>query len=318
MHDKLVPSNTMTAWMHECIACDPAGNLEGSMKFYCLMMGRILKWRPFTPMPMPNHIIKQLNQIGLREKQGQNFWFLNRSKEPYKWTDTVPEGDPEFQGSLEEEAPFPDVGAKLPGVTLEEEEEGDYQVVTNETKPALETLATAALENTGIDAAKQIWAAQAAADAAARAGVIAAQSNGPCLREANKDKIVCKITFDIPDKGIILAYDNMVELPDAGTADIPSETSHYPTQSCRSVMLGNQPYNAYAPHIQFLHLGEVQLHRSALTAINEQKLHSGEMVREQIHTTTATIEINNAEHVVDKELMTTHKHKIAVWGYLIT
>jgi hypothetical protein len=53
-------------------------------------------------------------------------------------------------------------------------------------------------------------------------------------------------------------------------------------------------------------------------AINEQKLHSGEMVMEQMHTATATVEINNAEHVVDKELITMRKHKIAVWGYLMT
>jgi hypothetical protein len=81
----------------------------------------------------------------------------------------------------------------------------------------------------------------------------------------------------MPDEGIILAYDHMEELPDVATADITAEISCYPTQSCRSVV-GNQPYNAYAPRIQFLQLGEVQAHRSVLTAINEQKLHSGEMV----------------------------------------
>ncbi len=116
--------------------------------------------------------------------------------------DTVPEDEPEFQGMLEEETPFPNVSAELPGVILEEEEEGDYQVVTNEPKPALERLAAVALENAGIDAAKQIWAAKAAADAAARAGVIAAQPNNPCLIEANEDKIVYKITFDMPVRGL--------------------------------------------------------------------------------------------------------------------
>jgi hypothetical protein len=128
---------------------------------------------------------------------------------------------------------------------------------------------------------------------------------------------VYKITFDMPDKGTIPAYDNMAELLDAATVDVPAETSCYPTRSCRSVV-GNQLYNAYAPRIQFLQLGEVQMHRSALTAINEEKLHSGEMVKEQMHMTTVTIEIDNAEHVVDKELMMTHKHKIVVWGYLMT
>jgi hypothetical protein len=45
--------------------------------------------------------------------------------EPYKWTDTVPEEDPGFQGLLKEEelAAYPDVLAKLPGVELKSEEE---------------------------------------------------------------------------------------------------------------------------------------------------------------------------------------------------
>ncbi len=84
VHDGPVLSNKMTARMHECIACGPTGNLQGSVKFYCLTMGHILKRRSFMPMPMPDRIIKRVNQIGLREKQGQTFWFLNRSKEPYK------------------------------------------------------------------------------------------------------------------------------------------------------------------------------------------------------------------------------------------
>jgi hypothetical protein len=78
---------------------------------------------------------------------------------------------------LEEEAPFPDDSAKLLGVTLEEEEEGDHQGVTDKPKPAFETLASAALENAGIDATKQILMARAATDAADGAGIIAAQPN---------------------------------------------------------------------------------------------------------------------------------------------
>jgi hypothetical protein len=236
--------------------CGPTGNLQGSVKFYCLTMGRILKRRSFTLMPMPNPIIKRVDRIGLREKQENNFQFLNRSKEPYEWMDTVLEDNLEFQGLLEEEAPFPDVSAKLPGVTLEEEEEGDYQVVTTEAKPAFETLATGALENARIDAAKQIWAARSTADAVDDASVIAAQPDGPRLIEANEDKIMYKITFDLPNEGIIPAYDNIAELPDVLTANVAAKTSCYPTRSLR-IIVGNQPYNAYAPQIQFLQLGEV-------------------------------------------------------------
>jgi hypothetical protein len=74
-------------------------------------------------MPMPDCIIKQVNRIGSREKQGCQFRFLNCSKDPYKWTDTIPEDDPDFQGLLkEEEALFPEVSAEIPGVPVEEEE----------------------------------------------------------------------------------------------------------------------------------------------------------------------------------------------------
>ena len=48
VHDKPLPSNSMTHCTHECIACGPTGNLQGSIKFYCLNTGRILKQQSFT------------------------------------------------------------------------------------------------------------------------------------------------------------------------------------------------------------------------------------------------------------------------------
>ncbi len=88
---------------------------------------------------MPERIIKHMNAIGFQEKQGQMFCFVNRSKKPYKWTDCIPEDDPEFQGLLEdEEAPFPDISAELPGVLLEEDI-SDFQVVTDKPKPYFES-----------------------------------------------------------------------------------------------------------------------------------------------------------------------------------
>ena len=70
---------------------------------------------------MPNWVIKRVNQIGAKEKQGQTFRFLNRRGEPYKWTDEVPDNDSKFQGlrDKEEMAPYPDIGTESPGVELE-------------------------------------------------------------------------------------------------------------------------------------------------------------------------------------------------------
>ena len=96
VHDELTPTNTMAWKTHECIALGPTGNLQGSVKFYCLTTGRVLKCCSFTPMPMPDRVIKRVDAIGEREGQGLTFWFLNRQKETYKWTDEVPEDDTEF------------------------------------------------------------------------------------------------------------------------------------------------------------------------------------------------------------------------------
>ncbi len=68
----------------------PMENLQGTVKFFCLTTGCILKQRSFTPYPMQDRVIKHVNTIGLREKQGRTFWFLNRRQEPYEWMDTVP------------------------------------------------------------------------------------------------------------------------------------------------------------------------------------------------------------------------------------
>jgi hypothetical protein len=82
IHDKLDPLNSMVACTHKGIALGPTGNLQGSMKFYCLNTGRLLKRRSFTAMPMPQRIIKWVNAIGKREKQGRDFCFLNNGQGP--------------------------------------------------------------------------------------------------------------------------------------------------------------------------------------------------------------------------------------------
>ena len=118
VHDEPIPSNTMAPWTHATIALGPTRNMQGSMKFYCLTTGRVLKRRSFTSLAMPNSIIKQVNTIGQRERQGRDFRFLNQRKKPYEWTDTVPEDELDFQGLLEDPAPYPDLSSEIPGVSL--------------------------------------------------------------------------------------------------------------------------------------------------------------------------------------------------------
>jgi hypothetical protein len=132
---------------------------------------------------MPDRVIKRVNAIGLREKQGRTFWFLNRRQEPYEWTDTILEDDPKFQGLLEdkEEAAYPDISAEFPGVELESKEV-NYAAVTDEPVPNFEQLAATALDNAGIDPQDRLRAARAAAG-----------RTGPTLVEANDDEIVTRL-----------------------------------------------------------------------------------------------------------------------------
>ena len=101
---------------------------------------------------MPDRVIKQVDTIGEREGQGRAFRFLNRRKEPYEWTDCVPEDDPEFQGLLEndDKALYPDISAELPGVVLEIEER-DFTPVMDQPEEDFRDLAGAALHNAGIN-----------------------------------------------------------------------------------------------------------------------------------------------------------------------
>jgi hypothetical protein len=73
IHDKTDPSNSMVAWTHKGIALGPTGNLQGSVKFYCLNTGRVLKRRSFTAMPMPQRIIKWENKISKHKNKAATF-----------------------------------------------------------------------------------------------------------------------------------------------------------------------------------------------------------------------------------------------------
>jgi hypothetical protein len=67
--------------------------------------------------------------------------------------DKVPKYNSDFQGPLEnkeEEAIYPDISAELPGVELEEDEQG-YQTITNEAEDKFWDMAAVVLDNAGIN-----------------------------------------------------------------------------------------------------------------------------------------------------------------------
>ncbi len=196
---------------------------------------------------MPDRVIKRVNTIGEHEGQGRTFHFLNRRKEPYEWTNSVPKDDPEFQGLLddEEEGAYPEISAKLPGVELEEEQR-DFTPVTDEPEADFWELASAALHNAGINADNRIQAALGAA----------AEHSTPAVIESDEDKLVYEVTFELPDAELVPIADNFaVPLGDDrddtlvapvvvnnidAVQDAPA--ARYPTRARRSA-IGGQPYD---------------------------------------------------------------------------
>ncbi len=90
-----------------------------------------------------------------------------------------------------------------------ESKEVDYAAVTDEPVPNFEQLAATALNNAGIDPQDRLRAAQAAAG-----------RTGPTLVEADDNKIVYEITFDLPDAGLdggnVVPNDTPAPHPDGG------------------------------------------------------------------------------------------------------
>jgi hypothetical protein len=312
VHNEPLPSNTMMPRTHETIAVGPTGNLQGSMKFHSLDTGRIIKQRSFTPLPMPDWVIEHVNVIGLRKRQGRTFCFLNQKLAPFEWTDSVPEDDDKFQGLLEEEeAAVPDISAELPGVELKAEEAA-FQTVEDEPDPLFEDLAMAALDNAGINPHKQLQSA-CMADKNRQANM------APAMIEPEQDEIVYKITFDLPDAGLQVGIPYEVDEVPVSAAAVPAapvqdDAWQYPIQLRRSV-IGNQPYDSYAPRMQFLQLREVQAHRSVIDAARN----IGNNKQEWIHATMSSkTMVDDAEQAIIPELMTESEDEMKVWGYLMT
>ena len=73
----------------------------------------------------------------------------------------MPDADGEFQGRLEEEAPFPDVSSEIPVVVLEDKLVEPTTALDEDPEPAFEVHSTSELDNADIQVDKQLCAAQA-------------------------------------------------------------------------------------------------------------------------------------------------------------
>jgi hypothetical protein len=235
---------------------------------------------------MPDHVIRWVNAIGTCEGQGRAFQFLNRRGEPYKWTDEVPEDDPEFQGLLDENedtAVYPDIRAELPGVALEEQER-EFQTIMEEPEPEFRDFAEATLHNAGIDV-----------DDALQRAHLGTAKDGPAIIDAKDDEIVHELTFNLPDTGlqptdgdaaVVLGDDRNDNTAVVIPVNTAAEGWRYPPRARRSAV-GIQPCDTYAPRTTFLQLRMARAYRSVLEANRLARMTKEERL---LVTTTTTSE----------------------------
>ncbi len=112
-----------------------------------------------------------------------------------------------------------------------EREKADFNAITEEEESDFQALAAAVLENAGIDPDVQIWTANN------NIGVNA-EPRGPAIVEANQDKIIYGIIFDLPDAGLA-----------PGQNAVPASANEFGSETHSSIAsLHESPEQQQYPH----------------------------------------------------------------------
>ena len=77
-HEEPDKTNTQGARTVGAICLGPTGNLQGSYKFLNLRSGRLITRRNWTSLPMPDEVIKRVDQLGRNEGQPELLTFFDR------------------------------------------------------------------------------------------------------------------------------------------------------------------------------------------------------------------------------------------------
>jgi hypothetical protein len=142
-------TNTLEPRTKWAICMGPMGNLQRSYKFLSLATGKKVTCRKFMEMPVTEAVIKQVEEMAVKDGAVKGINFKDRKGVEYKF-----KNDKEYGMLVEpdEPAPFPDIPAEAPGMLTElKEEYGVNEVVQDEPKESNEQQAMMAVENSGLD-----------------------------------------------------------------------------------------------------------------------------------------------------------------------
>ena len=81
-------TNDMSDRTHGCIALGPSGNIQGSVKCFDLLTGKVVVCWTIRELPIPDRVLRLANHWGKESRTveyGNKLEFLNRLKEKFDW-----------------------------------------------------------------------------------------------------------------------------------------------------------------------------------------------------------------------------------------
>ncbi len=142
-------TNTLEPKTKWAICMGPMENLQGSYKFLSLATGKKVTQRKFTKMSVTEVVIKQVEEMAVKDGAVKGINFKDRKGVEYKF-----DNDKEYEMLVEpdEPAPFPDIPAEAPVMLMDiKEEYGVNEVVQDKPKESNEQQAMMVAENAGLE-----------------------------------------------------------------------------------------------------------------------------------------------------------------------
>ena len=113
-------------------ALGPSGNVQGSIKCFDLITGKVIMRRTIKVLLRPGIILKLANrwrESSRSQQYGNKLEFLDRKKARFDWDNEVIEEDEGLVEPDSNPATHPGILAKNPGVMLESDQEIDTTAI---------------------------------------------------------------------------------------------------------------------------------------------------------------------------------------------
>ena len=115
-HDEPSPTNSMIPRSTPALVLGPTGNLQGTYKFYNIATGAKIKRQKFTPYPMPDSVIRKIEQSSTAGYLPGALDFGDQNGVLFEWNEDVDK--PEHLLEIEDVVQYPSLAAEHPGVVL--------------------------------------------------------------------------------------------------------------------------------------------------------------------------------------------------------